>query len=51
MPVSIPVEVAVFVVELLSAVLGARTRQEAARAAIAVASKAAAEKAIKEALR
>lgn len=50
MSVSVPVEVALFVVDLLRAVIGARSREEAARAAIAVASKAVSEKAIAKAL-
>ena len=51
MSMKVPMEVAVFVVELLSAVLNSKTKQEAARAAMAVASKAASEKAIKAALK
>jgi len=48
---TIPTEVALLIVQIISAMLGAKSKQEAARAAMAVASKAASEKAIKAALK
>ena len=51
MPMTIPTEVALLIVQIISAMIGSKTKAEAARAAMAVASKAASEKAIKAALK
>jgi sensor histidine kinase regulating citrate/malate metabolism len=46
----VPLEVAIFIMDILMAVISSQTKEEAARRAIAVASKVSSEKLIKAAL-